>query len=187
MKPIRFGSVHGLSGSPARVSGGGPPDRSKAQQPPGESVELAPQVRGGLRGAVEGERPLLLPPAHLRLELAARHARFRPSSRSGPRGARRRRTSRPCSRRGRRDDPRPGRGSSLVAPRRPARAPRPGFPSADQLDVPRRDRARPRIPCSSANCSTAAAAMRAGPMPYDPIQIGCRGRLVEVRRAERLR
>jgi hypothetical protein len=29
------------------------------------------------------------------------------------------------------------------------------------------------MPCSSWNCSTAAALIRAGPIPYEPIQTGC--------------
>ena len=170
----RFGIVNGRSGAPARVCGGsGPPLRRPSRRPApmrrllghqGSSSSSA-RERGG--GALDRHRALLGAAPHLHLQLAGleaalagdhaqRAARAAPPPRTSRRGA--------C--RGRRRGP---RGPPRAAPRTGARRAR--APSVPGLPRPTRCTSKGAIarghemPCSSAYCSIAAAAIRAGPMP----------------------
>ena len=164
-KPIAFGIVHGFRGWPRRVCGGGPPERSSptSRRKVGEGP---PQLRRRLRGASSGSDPLLAAP-DLELDLAPRRSSCRSSPAAALRAARRRRTSgRRWRRRGRR---RARRGRARAARRtgsRRASAPPPRL--AERHDSSTSKGATERgheMPCSSANCSIAAATVRAGPMP----------------------
>ena len=185
-KPIALGIVQTFHGWSRSVCGGGGPGAVEARRAGGTSGAPARRACAGRDGSLygivghssatastapsSGTPPSTLLQAAADLRLRARRpsaSAARPSAAAGSRAARRRRTSRPARRRGRRAGPRSpaARSSSyealggrqLVAAR-PCRARRPRRPTA-------RAPAATRCPCSSANCSTAAAAIRAGPIP----------------------
>ena len=112
-----------------------------------------PRRRAGRGGSAPPPRP---PPA----------SAGRPSAAAGSRAARRRRTSRPARRRGRRAAPRsPAARSSSYRRSAAASSSEPALPSATISMSHGASAFGQAIPFSSPNCSTAAAAIRAGPIP----------------------
>src|SRR3984885_12622703 len=159
-KSIAFGRVHGLSGWPDSVWSGGGPDRSRpvnrrlltsgliARKPSG-SRQAAPEGGDLLRRVLEQHRRVLPAPPDLHLHLAGTERALADGDAQGA-------------------PEELGVGELL---------PRSGIaivvehvqPELLELAVePVRE-----IPRSSAYCSTAAAAARAGPNPYEPIQMSC--------------